>query len=1046
VVKQRICYIRQSRLHSLKLVGLMVQVFKAQPGVHDMSHRIVLLASLVLLPLLNAALGQQSAVESLLNQIDTRKGICVLVGVEDAELPIRLASESELLIYVQSDRPEVVSTLQKATDKAGLLGHRIYVEQGDPERIHLADNLADTAIVAKGDVNDGLRRELLRVTHPGARLLLGDEVITNPRPDGADDWTHPYHGPDNNPQSRDQHVAGPYLTQFLAEPWYVPMPQVTVASGGRLFKAFGHIALKEREWPWLNKLVAINSYNGTMLWKRDLTPGFMLHRNTLIATPDVVYLGDEKSCKVLDAASGQPQDDIRIPKDVDPDGVWKWMALENDVLYALVGPPEPIDTVIRGGRVQAGWPWSDLGKGYGKFGKEYAWGFGRTLLAINPETQEILWTYRSKEPIDSRAMCLAAGRIYVYSHEKYLASVDAESGDELWKTEDEKLLTSIGQHDRAQTASKGFASSAYVKANDKGIYFAGPQRTNLVGVSAKDGSLLWSYPHGNFQLVLRDDALYAMGRMETSKKFDYLSGKILADLDCYRGNCTRATATVDSIFTRGYRHTGTMRLNISGNDPRRIALMRPACQDGVIIADGQLYWGPWMCDCNHSLIGLISLAPSGDFDASQVDEDEQLQAITPVQDVGRQADRLDWPAYRRGAGRAAETAAAIADDAEKLWQHESLSGTELTAPIVVRDTAFWSGLDGVVRAADVASGELRWSAYTGGAVRFAPEFFNGRLYVGSSDGYVYCFEAASGKTLWKFRAAPANRKIAVHGKLLSNWPVGSGVLVAGGVVYAAAGITSYDGTYVYALDALTGKIRWRNNNSGQLTGGQSMTGVSVQGHLLLHDGKLYLAGGNVISPAIYDLEDGRCLNELKNEWWDGFKPSGGRFPPKAGSSMFNRSPRGRELFLVDGKVQVFDQLLYSPPKYGPSRYFGGNFLQAGSGGVIVRGTTNRVVRLAKEKTADGKPVGIWQTGAYRNPIALAVCKNAVVVAGEVAAKSGKSDAPPEYSIEALRLNNGKAIWSETLSAAPVSWGLAVDRSGRAIVTLADGSVVGVGQR
>ena len=58
-----------------------------------------------------------------------------------------------------------------------------------------------------------------------------------------------------------------------------------------------------------------------------------------------------------------------------------------------------------------------------------------------------------------------------------------------------------------------------------------------------------------------------MGRTETSKKFDFATGKLLADLECYRGNCTRATGTVDSIFTRGYRHTGTMRLDLS-REPR----------------------------------------------------------------------------------------------------------------------------------------------------------------------------------------------------------------------------------------------------------------------------------------------------------------------------------------------------------------------------------------------------------------------------------------------------------------------------------------------
>ena len=103
----------------------------------------------------------------------------------------------------------------------------------------------------------------------------------------------------------------------------------------------------------------------------------------------------------------------------------------------------------------------------------------------------------------------------------------------------------------------------------------------------------------------------------------------------------------------------------------------------------------------------------------------------------------------------------------------------------------------------------------------------------------------------------------------------------------------------------------------------------------------------MVSPAIYDPRDGRCVNKLKSEWWEGQADAEVRFPHGAQSSMFNRSPRGRELFVVNDEVKVFDQLLYSPPKNGPSRYFGGHFLQAGEAERIVRGTTNRVVRLSE---------------------------------------------------------------------------------------------------
>jgi len=159
--------------------------------------------------------------------------------------------------------------------------------------------------------------------------------------------------------------------------------------------------------------------------------------------------------------------------------------------------------------------------------------------------------------------------------------------------------------------------------------------------------------------------------------------------------------------------------------------------------------------------------------------------------------------------------------------------------------------------------------------------------------------------------------------------------------------------------------------------------------------------------------------------------------------MFQRSPRGRELFLVDNQVRVFDQLLYSPPKYGPSRYFGGHFLQAAKNDVVVRGTNGQVVRVAPEKTPDGKPVAIWQSQALADPQAIAICRDTVIIAGRKKAQEGAAEAE-EFAVLALRLDDGQQIWEQSLPAAPVSWGLAVDLAGRAVITLADGRVLWFG--
>lgn len=287
------------------------------------------LACAIPLVLLSVGYGEESG--QVLNRLAISRGICVILGDPEGSIVSRAAGDTEHLIYVQLESPEQVARLRRRMDAAGLLGRRVWVEQGDLSHLHLADNLAD-ALVAVNDATSISRDEVLRVLRPGGKALVGDHDLVKPSPPGVDDWSHPYHGPDNNPQSLDQVCRAPYLTQFLAEPYYAPLTQVAVASAGRVFKAFGHVAFHEREEPFLSKLVAFNGYNGTILWKRDLTPGIMVHRNTIIATPDVLYYGDDQSCKLIDTETGKVLDEIIPPIEVAGGTFWKWLGLEDGVL------------------------------------------------------------------------------------------------------------------------------------------------------------------------------------------------------------------------------------------------------------------------------------------------------------------------------------------------------------------------------------------------------------------------------------------------------------------------------------------------------------------------------------------------------------------------------------------------------------------------------------------------------------------------------------------------------------------------------------------
>jgi hypothetical protein len=98
-------------------------------------------------------------------------------------------------------------------------------------------------------------------------------------------------------------------------------------------------------------------------------------------------------------------------------------------------------------------------------------------------------------------------------------------------------------------------------------------------------------------------------------------------------------------------------------------------------------------------------------------------------------------------------------------------------------------------------------------------------------------------------------------------------------------------------------------------------------------------------------------------------------------------------------------------------------------------------------------LGLWQTNLFRDAAALALCKNAVLITGELA-RNGSSqrrvvnadEPPPPYAVAMLSVEDGRPIWCEPLPAAPFSWGLAVTRSGTAVVTCRDGRVIAFSSR
>ena len=127
---------------------------------------------------------------------------------------------------------------------------------------------------------------------------------------------------------------------------------------------------------------------------------------------------------------------------------------------------------------------------------------------------------------------------------------------------------------------------------------------------------------------------------------------------------------------------------------------------------------------------------------------------------------------------------------------------------------FGNNVDNHVHAHDTRSGKRKWSFATDGSVRFAPFVSEGRIYFGSDDGHIYCVDAEKGTQIWKYRLGPSGERIIGRGRMVSLWPVRTGVLVEDGVLYAAAGIFPHEGLYIVALNIKTGRPIWINDTVG----------------------------------------------------------------------------------------------------------------------------------------------------------------------------------------------------------------------------------------
>ena len=806
--------------------------------------------------------GDDLKARRILDATGVKGGLVVHIGVGDGKLTAALCANDgpqgglrRSLVHGLDVKGKNVEKARDYIQSLGLYGS-VSVERFDGQWLPYSDNLVN--LIVSEDIGSVSMDEVMRVLAPGgvAYIRTGDDWIkkVKARPDEIDEWTHFLHDASNNAVSKDSVVGPPRQLQWVAgPPWarshdHLASVSALVSSGGRIFYIVdeGPIAAVVLQPRWF--LVARDAFSGVLLWKRSISrwqwhlrgfrsgPSDLSRR--LVAVGDRVYVTldiDGSLCE-LDAATGRTLRTYERTK-----GTLEMIHDERN-LYVVVGeqpreqmPNKALDQDPRPGFVEV----RSQRPGYREPQPPKA------IVAIQVETGKQLWIKSDSSTRELIPTTLAAnkGRIF-FQNANEIICLDARSGEDLWRADRPtsrsrptwSAPTLVVYGDVVLSGDRAVEKREALNNDLSGqvewiVSSAGGQAPvgELIAFSVVNGERLWSCPSRECYNA-PVDVLVAGGLVWTGDLVRAKDPGITEGRDPVTGEVKRTRPKDQAFFVAGmghhrcYRNKATDRyllLGRSGVEFIDVATgkaipnhwTRGTCQYGVMPCNGLLYVPPHSCACfiTAKLNGFNCLAPARPKSEDGSRKTERLEkgpAYGKISNFRSQiSNHNEWPTYRHDAARSGYTAEPISASIRLTWK--TPLGGRLSSVVVAEGKVFVAQIDAhTVHALQADTGQQAWRFVAGGRMDSPPTIWEGHVFFGCADGWVYCLQASDGELAWRSRVAPEDRRIVAYDQLESLWPVSGAVLVREGIVYCAAGRSSYldGGIRLCRLDAKTGRI------------------------------------------------------------------------------------------------------------------------------------------------------------------------------------------------------------------------------------------------
>lgn len=759
--------------------------------------------------------------QKILNLTGTRGGFIVQVGIQETGLTKSLRASSAYQVHALDRDPEVVQRARVELQQAGVYGE-VSAELLVGSQLPYVDNLVN--LLVSEELGEVPLDEVMRVLVPHGVAYLREvsgewKKIVKPRPDNIDDWSHYLHDASGNSVAHDDVVGPPRHLQWVGSPRWsrhhdrMASMSALVSSNGKLFFIQDEGSRISIQLPPSWKLIARDAFNGTVLWKRamgdwqnhlwPLKSGPSQLTRRLVSTENevLVTLGIRDPVSVIDQNSGETLRTLEGSagtEEIITIGGFVFVVVNKEGITGLDSYVPLNGTVGDQGLVREEFFWNEV---------------PRVLMGYDFKTGRQLWTKGTT--VSPLTMAADAQRVYFHDGDK-LVAVNQQSGETVWQTEP---VT------RRKQFTFNFGPRLVIHEGVV-LYAGGDNR--LVALNAVDGEELWSsdYPNSGYQspqdlMVVngfvwlapltsgKDSGVYT-GR-------DFRTGEVKQsfppDVDTYwfHHRCYMAKATDNYLMPS---RTGIEFVDHKQEHWDINHWVRGGCLYGVMPCNGLTYAPSHNCACypEAKLFGFNALAPASltrpiPREISEEGRLEQgpafriaLEALNPL------AEQADWVTYRHDMGRSGSVTSDVPAKLQPHW--EVTLGGNLTAPVIAGGQVYVAQKDQhQLHAFNAETGESVWTYTIGARIDSPPTVSQGRIVLGGADGWVYCLTSQSGELVWRYRAAPLDRRTMAFEQLESLWPVHGSVLIQNGTVYCVAGRSNFldGGLRVLRLSLQTGE-------------------------------------------------------------------------------------------------------------------------------------------------------------------------------------------------------------------------------------------------